>query len=84
MVSISLQPFYPWGRNPQCPLGGRLCSPESQSGCHGEEKNPVHDMNKILIIMYIEYLYGENNAYTGVGSLSNNTVPAPRFVDSAT
>jgi len=40
MVSFMSQPFYPWGKYPQYPLGGRLGGPQSQFGCGGKEKSP--------------------------------------------
>lgn len=39
MVSFMLQLLFPYGRDPQYPLGRRLDRPQSQSEYGGKEKN---------------------------------------------
>jgi hypothetical protein len=39
VVSFTPLQLYLWGDSRQYPLYGRLVGPQSQSGCHAEEKN---------------------------------------------
>jgi hypothetical protein len=41
VISFTPLPLYPWGNSPQCSLCRRLVGPQSQSGCYGEERNPL-------------------------------------------